>query len=374
VYTKDAADRKFLTHHQDLSDYPKKSEVYSVARIDEIVTDIEANLSTKAGRSYAYSKTETDTKLSAIDAKLREALARIKVLEKTTTPTEGVTGVVAASGQPVNVNDANTDVVMGGTVDTGTVSLTAKSIDIDNLSASPQYGTGAGVTMDSPKIDVVDSTFTGASKQSSNLVEVHNTDTMTIKGTTFSGQTYNTVMTGQRTTDYLKELTIEDCNFAEDCAHVNVWFAGFKDDAVLNIKNCTFKTCEQFLCVSDFSGADKKLTINLENVEILNYEKGTAEAPDAYEGIMLFDDRICADDATFVATAPFKNVTLNLKNCTAGGVALTADTFKMGTGAPGQMFYLYCAKARKVYTFDAATKALWPKVVVNDVVVNDPAN
>lgn len=374
VYTKQQADTLFLTHHQDLSDYAKKSDVYGKTEIDTTVAAIEANLSTKAGKSYGYSKAESDTKFDALEAKLREALARVKILEKTSTPKEGVTGVVAASGQAVNVNDATTDVVVGGTIDTGTVSLTAKSVDIDNLSASPQYGAGVGtigVTVDSPKVDVKDSKFTGPTQQSSNLVEVHNADTMTIKGTTFTGQTYNTLMTGQRTTSYLKELTIEDCTFDEDCKHVNVWFAGFQDEAVLTIRNCTFKTCEQFLCISDFAGKTNKLTVNLENVVIENYEHA---AGDEYSGIILLDDRVCTSDTDFIASKPFANITLNITNVTAGGVKLTPSTFKIGTKDIDQMMYVYCAKAGKTYAYSAADKAMFPKIVIDGAVLTDPAN
>lgn len=375
-------DSGYLTQHQDISGKADASNVYTKREIDSTFETVERNLAAKADSNAVYTKAEADAKfltehqdLSAFNAKIREALARIKILEKSYVPAEGVTGIVAQAGQAVTVNDATTDAVIGGTVDTGVMTLTAKSVDIDNLSAAPKYAAnGVGITVTSPTVSVSDSEIVGPTQQSSNLIEAHDVNTMTIKDTTFTGSTYNTVMTGQRTTDYLSELTIENCVFNEDCKHVNVWFAGFKDDAVLNIKNCTFKTCEQFLCISDFSGADKKLTINLENVDILNYEKSAdGTTPDEYEGIILFDDRVCNDDAGFVAAAPFKNVTLNLTNCTAGGVALTADTFKVGTGAPGQMLYLYCAKARKTYRLGADTKALFPKIVVNGTTVVNPA-
>ena len=346
VYSKTQADQLFLTQHQDLSDYAKKADVYG--------------------------KADTDVMIAELAAKTREALARIAVLEKSTTPKEGVTGVVAAPGQTVTVNDANTDAVLGGTVDTGIVSLTAKSVDIANLEAAPKYGANQqGVVMISPKVDIADSTFVGPTQQSSNLMEVRNADTMTIKGVKFTGDTYNTVMTGQRTADYLSSLTIEDCDFAENCKHVNVWFGGFKDNAVLTIRNCHFATSEQFLCVSDFASKTNKLTIILENVTIDNYEHADG---DKYSGIILFDDRICTNEADFLASKPFANVTLNISNLTVAGTRMNSENFKLGTDGGDQMVYMYCAKSGKTYPFNADNKALWPKVVLDSNVLTDPAN
>ena len=346
VYSKTQADQLFLTQHQDLSAYAKKADVYG--------------------------KADTDAMIAELAAKAREALARIAVLEKSTTPKEGVTGVVAAPGQTVTVNDADTDAVLGGTVDTGIVSLTAKSVDIANLEASPKYGLNQnGMLVTSPKVDIADSTFVGPTQQSSNLMEVHNADTMTISGVKFTGATYNTIMTGQRTADYLSALTIENCDFAENCKHVNIWFGGFKDNAVLTIRNCHFATAEQFLCVSDYAGKTNKLTINLENVTIDNYEHADG---DKYSGIMLFDDRICTSEDDFLSSKPFANVTLNISNLTVAGVRMNAENFKLGTDGGDQMAYIYCAKSGKTYLYNAANKALWPKVVLDSNVLTDPAN
>ena len=281
------------------------------------------------------------------------------------------TEVEAEEGVPVVVDDPTKNAVVSGTTDQP-VNVTAKNAKFNNLTAAPSYSANQnGITVSAEALGVEDGTYTGATKASSNLIIAKEVKTLDIEGTTFNGQTYNTVMTGQVTTEYLKRMTIKDCVFDEECKHVNVWFAGFDDNATLNIKNTTFRTCEQFLCISDFSGADHKLTVNLENVEITNYEKGTEESPDQYEGIILLDDRICTSEEDFLEKTPFKDVTINITNCTAGGVALTADTFKMGNGGVGQMLYVYCAKVKKVYSY-AEHPEVFPKVVVNGVEVVPP--
>ena len=124
------------------------------------------------------------------------------------------------------------------------------------------------------------------------------------------------------------------------------------------LKNCTFKTCEQFLCISDHHGAvANNLTVNIENVTIENYEVG-----DAYEGIMFVDDRVCTSEAQLRSVNPFSKVTINLKNVTAGGVKLTAVNFGIGTGTTGQQLYYYSKSGGGVYPYNETNASLFPTV------------
>lgn len=311
--------------------------------------------------------TESETTLTEpVIENMSEIVAAMYDAFESTISTE----VEAEEGVPVDINDPEKNAVVSGTTDQ-VVNVVAKNAQLKNLTAAPAYTSGNGITVDAEALVVDEGTYTGHTQASSNLIIAKNVKTLDLNGVTFNGPTYNTVMTGQVTTEYLKRMAIEDCVFDEECKHVNVWFAGHDEDATLNIKNTTFKTCEQFLCISDFSGVGKKLTVNLEGVDVANYQKGTEESPDVYEGIILLDDRVCTSDADFLEKRPFQNVTLNITNCTAGGVALTADTFKMGNGGVGQMLYVYCAKARKVYSY-AEHPEVFPKVVVNGVEIVPP--
>jgi hypothetical protein len=313
---------------------------------------------------------EQKERIDELIQKINSLTARIKVVEATYQQKDGTVGIIAEPGQAVAVNDASADAYISGQVDQP-ATLLAKSVSIDNtqISITNMPSSGAGVLITSPTIDVVGSKLSGNTQKSSNLVMAQGTETMTVKDTTFTGQTYNTIMTGQRTTEYLKEFTIENCNFDEDCKHVNVWFAGFQDGATLTIKNCKFKTCVQFLCVSDFAGKTNKLNIVLENVTIESFQNDDQQK--IYNGFMYFDDRVCASEVDFLESKPFANVTLTLKNVTAGGVKMTADTFKLGNAEIGQMCYMYCSKSNSVYPFNDETKVMWPKISVDGVVVNE---
>ena len=328
----------------------------------------------KVGGASAASEAATAEQKERIDElvqKINSLTARLKVVESTYQQKDGTVGIIAEPGQAVAVNDAAADAYISGQVDQP-ATLLAKSVSIDNtqISITNMPSTGNGVLITSPTIDVAGSSLSGNTQQSSNLIKATGTETMTVKDTAFTGQTYNTIMTGQNTTEYLKEFTIENCNFDEDCKHVNVWFAGFQDGATLTIKNCRFKTCEQFLCVSDFSGKTNKLNIVLENVTIESFQNADDQWK-MYNGFMFFDDRVCTSEADFLESKPFANVTLTLTNVTAGGVKMTADTFKLGNAEVGQMCYLYCNSSRSVYPFNDETKALWPKITVDGVVVNE---
>lgn len=201
----------------------------------------------------------------------------------------------------------------------------------------------------------------------SNAVMIKDAKEIEFKNVKFEGPAYNTIMTGQgcKNGAYIENMTIENCTFDEICRHINIWFAAWKDNAVLTIKNCKFATCEQFLCLSDFHAANNadnfanKLTINIENCEITNYEKN-----DAYEGIILCDSRYTTAD-NYAEKNPFRNVTINITNTQVGGVLLTKDNFIMGTQGAGQMLYVYRAKDGKNFTFDADTKAFFPTVYVD---------
>lgn len=318
-------------------------------------------------KAYTDSKvggasTEQKERIDELIQKINSLTARLKVVEATYQQKDGTVGIIAEPGQAVTVNDSAADAYISGQVDQP-ATLLAKSVSIDNtkISITNMPSSGAGVLITSPTIDVDGSQFSGNTQKSSNLVMAQGTETMTVEDTTFTGQTYNTIMTGQRTTEYLKELTIKNCNFDEDCKHVNVWFGGYQDNAKLSISNCSFKTCEQFLCIGDYSGADNHLTVVLDNVSIDTYEKTEGGQ---YSGIIICDDRIATSEEDFIAKNPFSKITIYLNNCKAGGVDLTAENFKMGTGGIDQLLYVYCAKTRKTYSY-ADYKALFPIVYVN---------
>ena len=279
---------------------------------------------------------------------------------------------VAEEGTAVDINDPEANARVTGTTDKS-VKVVAKKAVLKELTAAPAYAVNAnGIELTAETVRIDESQLTGHTQASSNLIKVFGAETLEVKDTAFVGPTYNTIMTGQNTEVFLKSMVVEGCTFDEDCKHVNIWFAGFQDGGSLVVKDCNIKTCEQAICVSDFSGTENKLDITVENVEIETYENGEG---DKYNGWILFDDRVCSGDAEFTEKAPFgpDKVTLNIKNVTAGGVKITAENFKIGVeGGAGQMMYIFCKAANKVYNYDASTAYLFPKVIVDGVEVVPP--
>ena len=291
---------------------------------------------------------------------LSAILNRLSLLEAMVPDTAA--GVTAAGA--VTYDDATKDLAVAGEL-SGSSVIKANSLKASGLSGSASPANGAAIDVTAGAVSLKNSVLAGTTQEHHEFIRVKEAEDMVVEGVTFTGDTYNTIMTGQQTTKFLKSLTIKNCTFDENCKHVNVWFAGFQDNAVLTIKNCTFKTCEQFLCISDFQGAvANTLTVNLENITIANYETGTAASPDVYEGIMLVDDRKCTSEAQLRSVNPFSKVTINIKNVTVKGTKLTQANFVMGSGTPGQMLYYYSKNAGGVYPMNESNSSLFPTVNV----------
>lgn len=338
--------KNFLTEHQDISgklDKTEAAETYQV-KGDYVLAE----------------------RVNALSVSLNKALSEITVLKKVTEAKSGTTGVVSEPGQAISIDDSTTDAVISGVVDTVST-IKANSVDISGLTANMPTGTGNSILINSNDVSITDSNLNGSSQSNSNLVTSINTESLVIKDTVFGGNTYNTIMTGQQTTSYLKDMLIENCTFDENCKHINIWFAGFQDNATLTIKNCHFKTCEQFLCVSDFSGTNNTLTINIQNCTIDNYETGTIESPDQYEGIILMDDRTCTSRNDFIDKNPFGagKITINISNLTVKGTKITSSNFIMGSGQPGQMLYVYSVKGGGCFSY-SGNETLFPTINVVD--------
>lgn len=98
VYTKSQADNKFLTEHQDLSEYAKnaqlnayakKADVYTKAEVDEKIPP-EQDLSLYAKKADVYTKTEVDGLIPDVSG--FAAAADVEAIDARVTALENVTG------------------------------------------------------------------------------------------------------------------------------------------------------------------------------------------------------------------------------------------------------------------------------------------
>ena len=306
----------------------------------------------------ASDKSEASADMTAILARLQMLEDKVNSMKKANSDS-----VVAEEGTPIAANDPDKDFVISGDTNQ-TANITAKSVEMDgmtvDLPADAPLTNGNGMFINaSDEVAISGSEVSMDKSTSSNCIKVVEAETMTIKDTTFSGTTYNTIMTGQNSTNFLKNMIIDNCDFNEDCKHINIWFAGYQDNATLTISNCHFRRGEQFLCISDFAGTDNKLTVNLVNCVIDQYEKDGTE----YEGIILMDGRN-VNVGEFEEKNPFGagKVTININNVTVAGEKLTADNFIMGNGGAGQMLYMYKAKEKANVAYSEETANLFPTI------------
>ena len=303
-------------------------------------------------------KEQSAADLTAIESRLAMLESKVDAMRKT-----NVEPVAAEEGTPIAANDASKDFVIAGET-TQTANIVGKSVEMKDLSVSlpasaPLTDGNALLIKASEDVDIKGSSLEMDKSTSSNCVMVTNATSMTVKDTAFSGNTYNTIMTGQKCDSFLKNMVVDNCDFGENCEHINIWFAGYQDDATLTISNCHFKGGEQFLCISDFAGTDNHLTVNIVNCAIDQYEKDGTE----YEGIILLDARN-VNVGEFESKNPFGDgkVTINFNNVTVAGEKLTADKFVMGNGGAGQMLYIYKAKEKANVAYSSETANFFPTI------------
>lgn len=274
--------------------------------------------------------------VNSLSDQLRILNDRLSEMSKTNKET-----VAPIAGEPVALNDATKDYTIESDFDK-TLDVVAKSVEIKDatITAAEKLPSPKGVAMlieASEEVAMKNSTVACDLTGSSNIVEVRNCQYITFRDMVFTGRTYNTIMTGQRSPNQpIKSLTIENCEFREFADHVNIWAANFADNAVVTINNCHFyDSDEQVLALSNETLA-KNVTINITNCIIDKCETG-----DEYEGFILCQDYISKTNDEFETNAMFKNMTINLSNVTLRGVRLTKENFKMGTSAAGQCLYVY---------------------------------
>lgn len=301
---------------------------------------------TVGGSSAGNSDTKDNT------AQIEALKTQIDMLKaKIDSQTKNPENVPVEEDQPVILNNTDADYVITSNNITQQIKGDVKTLTlIDSNITTPSsilIPISANV---SDQMQIKDTTITTNNTTNADVILVRNAKTLTIQNVTFKGTTYNTIMTGQQSTEFLKYMLIDNCNFEDECNHINIWFAGFEDGAVLTISNCHFKTCEQFLCISDFFYKNKvesqkkanKLTVNIINCTIDNYDNSYIEGYGYdYAGIMFIESRNLGEFDALSGVNPFSKVTINIDNLIVKGQKITKDNFQIANGLKTQMMYFY---------------------------------
>ena len=341
--------------------------------LTEHITNSEVHVT--SGDKQEWNNKLGKSDLGATSADIAAIFSRLEILEDNVSSLKKTnTEVVAAEADAsVVLNDATKDYVISGELKK-TSSVTGKSIEYKNINVNLPEGaalsSGNAVLLKaSDDVTIKDGSIGMNQQTSSNCVKIQDAETVVIRDVTFTGATYNTVMTGQNTTKFIKNMLIDNCDFAEDCKHINIWFAGHADNAVLTISNCHFKTAEQFLCLSDFASADNKLTVNIINCTIDNYDDALSEAyGHAYTGFMFIESRNTASYEDLVAKNPFGagKVSINIDNLTVKGTKITEENFVVGNNEANQSMYFYHSKSGVpgCILYSEETKDLFPTITI----------
>ena len=354
---------------------------YDDSGLSQSVTDVQ----TETTNIRTDLNTEHDLLLVKVSKLQREIDTLKRAANVSVAATYNPTIVLAEEGS-IASTDNTADVIISGQEVTNKTNMSVKSADVDNTEFAITYNSANAIAINATEdVAITNSTIDSDNpeQKSSNMIKVTSAEVLKLDGVEFTGETYNTVMTGQNTFAFLKYIDIINCDFNENAKHVNIWIGAWQDNAVCNIKNCHFNTMEQILLLGDghlVDGNSNKLVINIEDCVIDNYDRtgktGISATNLKYQGIIGCE--AFNNGANSIKTAeqaaqlnPFGNVTINIKNVTAAGVRLTAADFKMGTQGEGQQIWLcfdkYSAYSNVVYGED--TKNLFPTVYVDGVLV-----
>ena len=311
---------------------------------DELAT--KGDVTAEAGRADAA----LDTKATLADF---ESLAgQLRVLnDRLSEMARSNKEDVVPTGEAMTIGDATKDFTLAGDLDNKLRVTESKSFAADGVAITANVAEAIVVKADE------EATFKNCEVtcdmphgSGTNVIKIHDSKYITIRDMTFTGYTYNTIMTGQAQSSSgilqpIKSLVIENCEFKEFADHVNIWAASFEDNAVVTINNCHFYNCDEQVFAFSNATLAKNITINITNCVIDNYEKG-----DEYEGFIFCQDYNKPNTAEgFAERNMFKEMTINISNVTVCGEKLTKENFKMGTGAAGQMLYVY---GDKLYMYD----------------------
>ena len=184
--------------------------------------------------------------------------------------------------------------------------------------------------------------------------------TFTLSNSKFAGKagSNNTVYVGGITegTNY-KEINIENCDFSEAEGNTALSFYGWVDDAVINIKNCSFGAFSNPLSFLNSNNATA--TVNIENCSfkqweqsLPNYHTGVNEEHGydysyAYAGMIILEDHLSG--ASELENKKFGKMTININNCTGPNGKITAPkklSDVCGSMSKDQLMYVSYSKTK----------------------------
>jgi len=158
-----------------------------------------------------------------------------------------------------------------------------------------------------------------------------------IKDSSFGLNGYNCIEIGLNNSIIPpKKITIKNCNFTGNLTNNAILIFGTQDNAVINIKDCTFAKVSNMLRLSNRTNATN-VTINIENCEVTEYESNLQ-----WRAIILYENYT---DTTPEAAeknnrfAPSK-IRINIKNLTSNGVKIEPTSLAdvTNTGLESQIF------------------------------------
>ena len=217
--------------------------------------------------------------------------------------------VVDSGNATVNKPEANVVISSSSTIPQN-ASVTAKAIQVKGVTVASAHVALTGT--DSVAMTGI-TTSGDLPKATSNAAWAINTNgEVKINSSNFGQTGYNCIEIGLTATSP-KKVTISDINFTAALTNNAILIFDTADEAVIDIKNCTFTSVSNAIRLSNRSNV--KCTLNITNCHIEKWESNPA-----YAGMLMFEDYTgtsAEQNKTDNRFGPDK-ITVNITNCTHG--------------------------------------------------------
>lgn len=195
-------------------------------------------------------------------------------------------------------------------------------------------------------LNASDMTISGNINNSNSAIHLNQMNNITISDSQFDANTYNMIEIGLSSENLPEQIQIINCNF-DNISNNAINIFGFKDNAIITIKDCHFKSVSNAIRLSNMTNA-KNITLNIENCICDKWEEGE------YSGFLLLQEYPTGQ-------SNFSEITVNIKSLVGpnGQVSGTPETI-CGTQDENQIIYVYSDNTVQSYN-----SIIYPKININ---------
>ena len=301
VYTKEEADAKFITEHQNLEGLATEKFIEEqIAAIPPV--DLTPYVSDVAGLSNT---------LEALNATVQILQSKVDVLTKTNTE------VVSVDGSAGELKDSSKDYIVSGSINEN-AEIVGKSISLKSIKVSDN----ARLKLNAGDVEAKDLNISGSFPKANGntVISVSNAEFIVFKDMVFdASEVYNGIEIGLASNSVLpKNILFDNCKFQGEFSNNAILVFGTQDNAIITLNNCYFEKISNALRLSNKSNASG-VVVNINNCTVDQWE---TRAP--WQGFLICEDYTNKTEEEVNANNLFGDgkITVNFNNLVHAGVKI----------------------------------------------------